>query len=146
MRCAIVYERDAVLYIRTSSRTTDEVWIEDGPCSSMPVDSRIEEIAEAVRTALESSKSGIPHPGRQSWGHVLDALLEAAGVKTWAVFSKTAICLKVELEVQLRIAPTKNLGSKGGFVEIEGKAIVLSSSATLTEIGVGIKRALSIAE
>jgi len=31
-------------------------------------------------------------------------------------------------------------------VEIEGKAIVLSSSATLTEIGVGIKRALSIAE
>jgi hypothetical protein len=137
MKHAIIYERKGILYIRTSSETTEGVWIDEGPCLAVSISSSAEEIGLAVRSVLSSSRTNIAHP--TSWAVVNDKLFHAAGVKSWNTFGKNAKCIKIELDKQIRMLPTKNMGNKGGFMVIEEKITNISHNATSKEIGDKIK-------
>jgi hypothetical protein len=143
MKQAVIYERKGVLYIRTSSQTKDGVWIDEGPCLSVPTSGSPEEIGTAVKQALDSSRFGIPHP--TSWNTINDELLREAGVKSWSTFGKTAKCLNVEFEGNIRISPTRNGGNREGFIVIMDKVRTVPST-TPTDVGEGVKLSLEHCE
>ena len=126
MKRATIYRRKAQFYVHASSRTMDGVWILTEPCLCLDQESSDRELGEAVQQALDSSRSGIPHP--RSWKGLLDPLLKQAGVKSWNTFSKTALCVEIEEEDgQVSIVPTENLGVEDGYQADPSRAAVVAN-------------------
>jgi len=144
MKKAVIYSRKGRLFFRTCSQTTAGVWIDEGVCLSLPSDAVNEDIGQALLKALEASRTNILHPA--SWNHLNDELLSAAGVKSWSTFGKSAKCLNVEQSQVLRVIPTKNFGSQGGFQSQDELAQVFQIPADAFSLGEGVAMALSQSE
>ena len=140
MKIAMVYERNNLFYIRASSQTIAGVWIDDGDCHVISIDSDFEEIGKYVRFALNNSNSNIPHP--LDWKAINAPLLKAAKVKSWITFGKTAKCIIVILEKDIKICPTKNYSYLNqGFIEFESSTIFVPVDIGNIELGKNIKKA-----
>jgi hypothetical protein len=50
MKTATIYERRGVFYIRSSSETTAGIWVDDGDCYSISIDSDYDKIGKYVFT------------------------------------------------------------------------------------------------
>lgn len=141
MKKISTYERGGVLFIRTSSQTTTGIWIDEGPCSTLPVHAPAAEVGQLVIDKLSSSRSCVPHPS--SWTRLNDELLQAAGVRSWNTFGKSAKCVNVESVDCLVFTPTENLGPKHGFVALEDCISKLPTSASSFEVGQELLASLS---
>ena len=120
MKLATVYRRRADFIIHPDSCTTVEAWILSEPCVRLPVDCTDGQLGATVLSALERSKTGVPHP--TEWKGLLEPLLQAAGVKSWGAFAKNAVCVLVSEEANnIELVPTVNLGAREGFEEDEEK-------------------------
>jgi hypothetical protein len=98
------------------------------------------DLGGAVRSALDRSRTDIPHP--TSWTGLLDPLLELAGVKSWSTFAKSALCAEVEEEGGLAsVVPTDNLGASGGFQPDPSRATP-SEASDLESLGAKVRHAV----
>lgn len=144
MKKAVVYERNGKLFVRSCSRTTDGVWIDVGPCVAIEKGAPPARIGSVVREAILSSVREVAHP--TLWKNINDELLKEAGVRSWAVFSCDAKCVNVEQTEICEMKPTKNLGSKNGFVELVEQVVRVSSSAVSEKLGEAVLAALEFCE
>ena len=146
MKSAVIYERKGKFYIRASSQTNVGVWVDDGECYSVDVDSDHEEIGKCVFTALNKSKTNIIHP--TDWKGVSIPLFEAAKVKSWSTFGKNAKCVNIYVDNNdIKIMPTENKSSiNEGFLEKEKSVILITTKTNNAELGKNIKKAWSLCE
>ncbi|HVV52919.1 MAG TPA: hypothetical protein VHO06_24875 [Polyangia bacterium] len=120
---ATVYLRKNGVFVHSLVQTTDGVWLLWQPCLAVPRNNE-NEIELAVRSALDGSRTGVPHP--RSWTGLLDPLLAVAAVKTWSAFSKGASCVEVEEHGSLLVViPMKNLGPRDGFQAETSQQVVI---------------------
>jgi len=139
MKSAVIYERNNIFFIRASSETTAGVWIDDGECYVINSDSEYEEIGKYVRIALDNSHSNIPHP--TNWKSVSEPLLNAAKVKSWSTFGKTAKCVNVDMEKDIQVNSTKNKSStKQGFVGEGSTIVTIPTNSSNVELGKTVKK------
>lgn len=140
MKRATIYRRKTQFFVHASSRTTEGVWILTEPCLGLEQVCSDRELGEAVRKALDGSRSDIPHP--RSWAGLLDPLLKQAGVKSWNTFSKTASCAEIEEdEGEVALMPTKKLGVEEGFQADHSKAATVATGA-VEDLGSQARRLL----
>lgn len=142
MRCATVYLRNEDLIVHAMSRTTDGVWILTQPCGRLPADVANELLGRASRKALNASQSRVPHP--TDFKEVVAPLLQAAAVKSWAAFARSAVCVELEEPEPgaVRLVPTTNLGGSQGFIpKPERRRMV--SPADEADLGQAIRAALT---
>lgn len=121
-RSAHVYRRGGQYFVTALSLTRDGFGLEDGPVQIVgPGDAM--ELADAVRAALGRSRSGIPTP--KNWSSHPNRVVQAAGLKRFNAFAKGAALVSVDEEEpgKFRILPSRNGGSKEGFVGLEDEAI-----------------------
>ena len=145
MRKAVVYARQARLFVRTCSQTNTGLWIDDGPCVTLKLAGLVpEDLGRKVAESLDRTRLGISHP--TSWEHLSDPLLEAAGVRTMAKFERSSKCVNVELGDDLCLKPTRNLGARAGFVVVESQVLRLPNAGDHLALGKGVLAALSAAE
>jgi hypothetical protein len=88
-----IYGRQGFCYISPDDRTVDGVWIGSGHVVKVEA-SDPDEIGGAVLSALGRSRGGAPHPRQEEWAEqrrrALAPILEAAGLRTWRSFVRTA--------------------------------------------------------
>ena len=145
MKHVTIYERKNVFYIRASSKTNVGVWIEDGECYAVNVDSNYEEIGECVCMALDKSRTNIPHP--TDWKDIGAPLFKAARVHNWSTFGKIAKCIHIYKDENFCIIPTINKSKvKEGFVEKASHIISIPMNTGLAELGRNIKEAWLLCE
>ena len=140
-KSAGIYERRGFLYVTSSLRTEDGLWIQDGPCTKLDANTLPAEIGDAVLEALSRSGRIIPHPTEWTSVDQDNAILEAAGIKRWSTFRKHARYLSTSLLDEFTLTPTKNEGSEG-FTHLPDDAIRLRGTADRNELGDAIQRAL----
>jgi hypothetical protein len=139
MRHATVYHRKQQYLFHADSQTTAGVWILWGPVLSVADTSNDRALGLALRTALDGSLLGVPHPKR--WGRT-DPLSRLAGVKSYEVFAKDAECTGVHEEGErITLVPTRNLGPEEGFEDDPLRKLVLER-ATRAELGAALRRVM----
>jgi hypothetical protein len=127
MRSATIYVRSKDILLHASSRTTDGVWILSEPVTRVDHDCPDAPLGDAVRAALQASRSGVRHP--KVWTGLLDPRLKVANVKGWATFVRGSRCVRVEEEAgSITLIPTQNLGAKEGFKDEPGATTVVSQA------------------
>lgn len=137
-REACVYERRGSLFIRWSSQTEVGLWIEEGPCTMIPSNSKSEEVGQAARDALARSGKIIPHPTEWKSVDEDNPILELAGIKQWSTFRRGARVVGIALyDGKLELTPTENEGSEG-FSDLNDDALCLSPDASTAELGAAI--------
>lgn len=116
MKKAVIYQRKKAYFVRAQSETVTGLWIESEPTIVVASDATPTEIGTAITAALDGARSGVPHP--TDWKAVVAPLLARAGVKSYEAFAKSAAVIDVqEDDGQVGLLPTKNRGSRHGFVE-----------------------------
>ena len=133
MKRAEVYLRREVLIFAPQSRTTAGVWIVGRPCVTVSGEAPAHEKAAAISTVLDASTDSVSHP--TSWTGVLQPLLDAAGVKNWKTFVRSAKSVGVECDGDsIVFVPYANLGAASGFQRMPADAIRVSRSAPPDEV------------
>lgn len=140
-KSAGIYERKGSLYITSSLRTEDGLWIQDGPCTKLDSTATTVAIGDAVLEALSRSGRIIPHPTEWKSVDEDNAILETAGIKRWSTFRKRSRYLSVALLDELTLTPTANEGSQG-FAHLPNDTLCLAAASTAHEIGEAVQRAL----
>lgn len=143
MNRAVAYERKGRFFIRSASKTTVGVWIDDGACFTADGSAPPVEIGAAVQAALAESRTGVPHP--TDWKHVCSALLAVAGVRSMLTFERSAKRVEIVSDEQIVLSPTRNRG-RDGFVIVAGRVIVLPPAAGSLEIGQALLSAFAASE
>lgn len=141
-REASIYERRGALFIRGSAKTDTGLWIEKGPCTTLPSSAAPSELGQAARDALDRSGEIIPHP--TVWKSVDEdnPILEQAGIRRWSTFRKGARVVGLSLyDGKLALTPSENEGSEG-FAHLDDDALYLPPDADPAELGAAIKQAL----
>ncbi len=127
-RRATVYLRRRQFYVHSVSQTTQGVWIFTSPCTKLDLKCPDTRLGEAIMSALSGSRDGVPHPVK--WGHLIDPLLQQAGVKSWATFAAGASCVEIEDDgSRISIIPSKNLGARNGFLAEPTNAVTIATHA-----------------
>ncbi|MEQ9242324.1 hypothetical protein [Roseovarius indicus] len=120
MRAATIYERKGKLYVHSSSKTTAGVWVINAPVLAVEKEDT-SEVGRAVRECLAASREGAPHP--KSFTSLFDPVLNLAGVKSFATFVKSAICVEAETsdDAVVMLISTRNEGVDDGFTPLPNK-------------------------
>jgi hypothetical protein len=138
---------DGRLLIDTSIGYTN-VWRSDGAPRVLPADTDPGRLGGAVADALLRSHEVEVAAPRDQRGD--SGLLAAAGARTWARFVKGTRSVQVyDLRMGApddgtHIAPTRNLGARGGFEALVDENVILTTP-TPSELGAAVARALELA-
>lgn len=114
------------------------------------VDEGIADVAlgDLVRQALAASKFVSTMPNLREPDSPTNALLAAAGVKSYNGYAKSAREVTVSLDDSVSgflITPTRNGGPREGWVMLEDHAIHLEAGASDEQIGAAIREAMRLA-
>jgi hypothetical protein len=121
---ASIYYRQSKLFIQADSRTQSGIWVGDGPVDVLEEHS--EAVADAVQTALQYSRHGVPTP-RPSEDLTVETR-KLAGVKSWRTFVKNATLLCAALDgEQLTLTPYRRVDRAGNYVPQPERALKLSA-------------------
>jgi hypothetical protein len=140
---AEVYARGDDYFVSSLSRTTDYLWLGGGPVIRVPRAAADRELYEAVRGALDRSKTGIDRPDDLS--HLMDPLLAAAGVRSQRAFHRGARSIAIEEDDDGRIVlePSRRRGNE--FIHLRDQDITLDRPSP-SELADSIRRAIEISE
>ena len=93
-------------------------------------------LGSALLEALGGSLTGLPHPTH--WNAVIKPLLDLATVTTWQSFARKAKSADImidEHEREIRIIPSRNLGTAEGFEAITDESICLPNPSSNEVLG-----------
>lgn len=140
-----VFKRKGKFLIQPRDRTTAGVYIGTSPVLMAPMDVSEEELGKLVLRSFEVAEDGVPHP--DDWTQFPHPLWDAAGVRSWAAFSKgTVNCDLYREGAALRIQPMKNMGAKRGFVLLKEHEKSIPANSPPNIIGKEILCAIELAE
>lgn len=127
MKAAAIYERKGMLYVNSLCTTTVGIWMLTPPVLAVDKDN-LDGVGRAIMECLLASKGGVPHP--KVFTNLVAPLLEVAGVKSIGAFEKLAKCVQVRMDDggRVTLTPTRNGGSREGFVDLNDKAVVSLNS------------------
>ena len=112
-KLAAIYERKGTLFVLAAHRTKAGYWINDEQVVSISQPT-LEELGHTIEQALARSQDGVPTPPPNA--QTAEALLSAAGVRSWGTFMKVSRHLTVSCDGgALKVTPYRNLGMKEGF-------------------------------
>lgn len=138
---ALVYPRGADVLVHSQLQTTTGLWILAEPVTRLDGGCSDGIVGSTLRAALEASRSGVCHP--KEFKRIVEPLLRAAGVRSYKAFVEGARCVPVhEREGRLTLTPTRNLGSKEGFAEEPGAAIVVPATSADEALGAALRAVL----
>ncbi|MEH2484985.1 hypothetical protein [Bradyrhizobium sp. AZCC 2230] len=144
MRKAAAYLRRNKVIICPVSDTTDGVGVICAPVFDLEA-SDVSGVGAAVLEALQLSREGIPHPAPADWSKLFKPVLKAAGVGSWKTFVRSTKDVIVRFETnRIVYIPTRNLGSRNGFVPLPEKE--RSSAPMAAEVGPALLAAFGDAE
>jgi hypothetical protein len=133
MKAATAYSMRGKIYIHSSSKTKDGVWMLGDPVISIAdaVDAYV--VGASVRQCLDGSRIGVDHP--KSFSDIFSPVLKLAKVKSYREFARAAKCVEiVENGGQISFFPTVNHGVDEGFVRF-GEATEISRSEEDLQLG-----------
>jgi hypothetical protein len=131
MKSASALEKNGTIFVQAYSETEEGLSIAYGPVFQTSADNA-KDIAHCVRSALEHSIQGVPHPTREGWKEVQRPMLEAVGAKSWNALAKGAKAIGVELtDGIVTLSPSADYGNEGGH-DLPEQAITIDlDSASL---------------
>jgi hypothetical protein len=137
-KCSVYFRGDDI-YVISSARTKDGLWIDTEPRVRLQRLVSVSDIGATVVTALNASRDGVPTPtDLRSVGTELAKFL---GVKSLSSFERRATYLSLTMtEDKVTIVPTER-GERGGFVMLESEAI--NCSLDPAEIGGALIKTVS---
>ena len=145
MKTGTAYKRNDGWYFHAFSKTTDGVYVATQPYIKLDIDAHADALGQAVLDALAWSIEQVPHPTPKEGEKLFDPVLNLAGVKTWAAFSRDATSADFRSDDQwLTLEPWKNAGAKAGFVPIAGTAVRIPIDSSTTDIGEALKDAMAL--
>ncbi len=136
MKAAVAYQKGDALFLHASSQTTSGLWIASPPFIKAGMNDTPSFLGSALLEVLGGSLTGLPHPTH--WNAVIKPLLDLATVKTWQSFArkaKSADILIDEHEREIRITPSRNLGTAEGFEAITDESICLPNPSSNEVLG-----------
>ena len=125
-RAATVYQRKDKIFCHSSSQTDAGIWILSEPALVVSRDDP-DAVGGMVRECLSHSRTGLPHP--TDFRNLFKPILDLAGMKSVAAFSKDAKCVSIEQgdEGEVFLIPTRNGGKNEGFVPLADKIVRLAA-------------------
>lgn len=142
MKIASAYLRRSRIVVRANGRTRDGFWIETGPAYALVDTASDAEIGHAIRAALLQSGRDVPVPA--NWKLVLDPLLRAFSIKTWATLVKGCTHCSIEMAVEaISVIPSRNLGARDGFQAMTESSRALATNCTDDELGSAVRTFLT---
>lgn len=144
-RNAGLFARMERLFIQPYHQTTDGVLIGAGPVEVLEQDVSDTDLGQALRVALNQSGRTVPHPA--DWGMIPQPLNKAAGAKSWSAFVKGTTSCEISDDGQtIKITPTRNAGSRVGFLFLNDLVVEVSSGVEDFELGSALRRAIASAK
>lgn len=142
-RLATLYARGDDFFVSHLSRTTDHLWLGQVPVVRVPQTADDRALYEAVRGALDRSKTDIDRPADLS--HLMDPVLEAAGVKSQRAFHQGARSVTIEEQDDGRIVvePSRRHGTE--FIHLRDLDITIDRPQP-AELAAAIRRAVDNSE
>jgi hypothetical protein len=142
MKKAAAFLRKGKIFLHPYSRTTQGFWI-----FSLPVvvaDENDEDLGGKLLTILSNSAESVPHPA--TWKGLTDPLLKAAGVRSFASFTKFANGVDITRDEDgvITFMPTKNGGPRNAFLHLDDKLI--RSSAAEEDLESALRAAFAACE
>jgi hypothetical protein len=148
MARAAVYFRKHDVIVHSLNRTTTGASIAGAPAFRIKREELATALVGAVREALRQSMEGVAHP--TVWNEIGAAVLQAAGVGTWAALERTSfLCYVDTCDDGLRIVPTRNGGTMGrdrGFHELPDLEINVPAAAIDDGLVQALLRAAELCE
>ncbi|MGO1073134.1 hypothetical protein [Lysobacter sp. CA199] len=128
---AMAYLRDGVVYVRPENLTVHRLGMGTTPVEAVEATAP-ERLGAAMERALAASREGVPHP--VVWDDLTAPLREAAKVRSWSAFVKTAKFVQIERSAtEVVFFPYKNVGPRKRHEPLIGKE--LRRPSTSTQIG-----------
>ncbi len=142
MKRATAYLRRDRLILLTMSKTTDGLSTSvDTPVVLSTIGASPDTVGKALQAALANSKVAVPHP--TMWKDHNRDLYQVVGVKNWSAFAKGTRSCSVEEESEtIFFEPEAYREDHKGFVQLPGSNFRISRSASPSEIGQALIRAL----
>lgn len=114
MKTAYALLRKGRIFIQSYSKATTGLWIASGAVYVADQE-RLDDLDVKIRSALNGSTEGVPHPSSAEWKGTQAPMLEAAGVKSWTTLAKGAKSVGLECDGGIvRMVPSFNYEDKGG--------------------------------
>jgi hypothetical protein len=136
VKAAVAYQKGDALFLHASSQTTSGLWIASPPFIKAGMNDTPSFLGSALLEALGGSLTGLPHPTH--WNAVIKPLLDLATVTTWQSFARKAKSADImidEHEREIRIIPSRNLGTADGFEAITDESICLPNPSSNEALG-----------
>ncbi len=122
---ACIYQKREKFIIHSYSYSITGLSIASSPFIILPINCSPDEIASNVIKALNSFKTGVPHP--TDWKKQQKDFLSNVQEKSIKSLQTDSKLCNIELEgFTLTVYPTENLGWKEGFVPLEDLKITSS--------------------
>lgn len=134
MKYAAVYKIKNKLIFCSDAETTDGVSISIPPYIEVESDAPSEDIAAAIRTVLESSQRGVPHPKQNEWGKISKKHLKSLNCSIQKDGNVLTFC------------PTINAGPTEGYKFIPEMNKSVAANAPPEKVVTALKEALLISE
>ncbi len=140
-----VFRRGDLLFVSIDSATTNPVMFVTTEVTTVSWDAPDRTIGEAVFAGFLACERDLPEPDWNAQGtDALDALLlEAAGVKSWSTFARTASATVVKRDEQGEIKLTSMKREGGGFLAETDSPVIHLVDPTAAELGIAVRESLS---
>jgi hypothetical protein len=140
-----VYARHDGWYINAMSQTTTGLYISTPPYLREYANISSQGLGEAALLALSKCQFGVPHP--TEWDHLLQPILDLAGVRTWTQFMRDVPSIDADYdEEEFVFRPTKNYGPKQEYGEATAKPIRIPKDSSPELIGEMMRAAIALCE
>jgi hypothetical protein len=142
MKCAGIYVRLDRIFVHPWSRIADGGLVATEPVIGLDLSSDDGSIGEAIRTALNASKSSIPPP--KDWKALVRPLLDISGTKSWSQFVKRSkYCEVLESDMGMTITPFRLREDARGFDPCGEEKVEVSIDADAVSLGRMFREALA---
>ncbi|KZN34366.1 hypothetical protein N480_22445 [Pseudoalteromonas luteoviolacea S2607] len=144
MKRASAYYRKGKIFLHSSSKTEQGVWILSEPAVVLDYNECVNELGEVLLDVLSKSKSGIRHP--QNWSDLCSPVLKLTGVKSWRAFSKSAKCVEIDLIGEnVELFPTINHGATEGFEAVDS-LLIKKCASDCNDLGLALLEAIELSK
>lgn len=141
---ATVAARRDSLIVSSYSQTTAGFWVGNGAFEILDRDVGDDLLGEALKRALAESRTAVPVP---DWSVLpIAPILTALGLKSVATYMKGTTEVSVTVGESMTLTPTRNGGTRQGFVEILSARVSLDRESEPAVLGRAVREALSLAE
>ncbi|MEU4568383.1 hypothetical protein [Micromonospora sp. NPDC023956] len=127
----------------SSSLVVDGYWVANGTHEVLDESVDDEKLGETLRRVLAASRTGVPNPPHSGGPSPFDPMLATLGLRSYSTFLKGTRHVDVEADDDtVVLTPTRNGGSREGFVGLPEQAVRLTAPDSAA-LGAALRTALA---